>query len=244
MPAQAYVPPGRPTAKHLDLPEVDREAGEAELRLLRSNDQWRSASILERLGPAKEEKFQLPCLMVGAAALLGPQRVFELCERMRSHLNRAQPRIQQLIKDESLGMFKDPLKEVLKRLRLADEELPEVRSRAANEMDIDVSHPGGLRLLDLQILVEHLYPIICASEISSRRNQAGIRFSFGLAQTPPDLRYAEEWMQRLFGARRLRGVRLFWPQQYGRVVVVHEDGRLAYDPLPVEPEAEEDDHQV
>ena len=32
------------------------------------------------------------------------------------------------------------------------------------------------------------------------------------------------------GTAPVRGVQLFWPQDYGRLLLVFDDGRLAYDP--------------
>ncbi len=69
-----------------------------------------------------------------------------------------------------------------------------------------------------------------AQEISGRRNAAGIDFGLRFAQNPPELDYAERWIAKVLGSEALGEILLYWPREYGRVVLVHSDGRLLYDP--------------
>ena len=84
--------------------------------------------------------------------------------------------------------------------------------------------------MDLDILRDHVRTLVTAQELCGRRNVAGIDFGLRCVERGPSLPEAEKWLQRFTGVSHVEGAMLFWPKEYGRVVIVYEDGRLAYDP--------------
>ena len=132
--------------------------------------------------------------------------------------------------DETLSARKTQLRELRRRLNTARAELVATRARAANDLDSEQLNPDGLRQLDLVILVQQTETSVLAHEIARRRNIAGVDFGLGMTGRVPPQDYAEEWLERVFGRAKMGNLLLFTPREYNRVVIVYQDGRLAYDP--------------
>ncbi len=207
-----------------------REITAADLEPLRTGFDWRPTVILRRFGPAPQDEAYLPRLLVACAVLQGAHRIQELSERLIALNNVSTPRVAQMAGDEALASRKGPLKELKKRLNGARDELVATRARAANDLETEQLHPDGLRYVDLAILSQQTETAIRAHEVSRRRNVAGIDYGIGMAGRVPSQAYAEEWCERALGTAKMNGLLLFTPREYRRVVIVYEDGRLAYDP--------------
>ncbi|MCA9554276.1 MAG: hypothetical protein KC933_29845 [Myxococcales bacterium] len=220
-------PPARATAAD-ELPP--REITEQDLLPLREDVEWRPAYILEALGPAEKEADFLGNLLVACAVIQGPHRLYEMTERLRHMMTAFVVRIRAMRGDDALASRRADLDMLVKRLNSGIKELVNTRARAANDMDSDVLRPDGLRVLDLRVLTSQITTSVEAQEVVRRRNVAGIDYGIAVARRAPDMAYAEDWLDRALGNARLNGILLYWPPAYGRVVVVYEDGRLAYDP--------------
>lgn len=237
VPMVAHVPAVRRSDPLPNDPRVlPREPGPNDLRPLREEGEWRPLVILRRFGGAKEEIEFLPRLVIACAVLQGVHKVRELCERLIAQLAIATPRIQRMIADDALERRRDMLNDLMKRMSWARQDLPATRARATNDFD-HAMHPDGLREIDLEMLVTHMEAVILAAECATKRNLTGIDFAAYISKTPPDQRYVEDWLERALGTTVLSGILLFVPPEYGRVVVVHGDGRLAYDPAASNQEA-------
>ncbi len=216
-----------------------REITEEDLEALRTDGQWRPSAILERFGPVEQEGEDLARLLIACAVIQGPHRLQEMTERLRTIMSAYLPRMKQMRSNEDLEARRPELTEVYKKLNSGTQELVQTRARAANDMDGSFANSDGLRIVDLLILVTQVQATVQAHEMVQRRNIAGLDFGMAIAAQPPDMRTAEEWLDRLMGNAELNGILLFWPPEYGRVVVVYEDGRLAYDPVAEEMDAED-----
>ena len=216
-----------------------REITDADLVPLRQDFDWRPTIILKSYGPAANDHEYLPRLLVACAVLQGVHRVQELTERLIALNNVNLPKVTQMASDDALAIRKSALKDLRRRLNSARVELVATRARAANDIDTEQLHPDGLRLVDLAILTQQTETTILAHEVARRRNIAGIDYGMGVAQRRPPQDYAEDWCERVLGTARMHGLLLFTPREYARVVVVYEDGRLAYDPGAKPAEEEE-----
>ena len=220
---QEYLPP--------------REVSSEDLRPLRLEFDWRPTLILKAFGPSKENKEYLPRMLVAAAVIQGVHRVLEMAERLIALNTVSIPRINEMVPDDALAARRGVLKDLRRRLNSARDELVTTRARASNDIETEPLHPDGLRLLDLIILSHQAETAIQAYEVARRRNVAGIDFGMAVSSQIPPQDYAEDWFERLFGYGKLHNLLLFTPREYGRVVLVYEDGRLAYDPgAPTEDE--------
>ena len=220
-------PPPRPTGVD-ELPP--REILPEDLEPLRRDLEWRPSMILDWFGPCQDDSEYLGRLLVGCGVIQGPHRLHELTERLRGMLAAYLPRVRLMRNDEIFLARKAVLDQLVKQLTTGSKELVHTRARAANDMDGEPANPDGLRMVDLLILVSHVHTAVQALEIAQRRNVAGIDFGLAVARQVPDMRRAEDWLDRLMGNAALNGILLYWPPSYGRVVIVYEDGRLAYDP--------------
>lgn len=218
-------PPARAKTAH-----KPREITQDDLQPLRQDLQWRPGAILELYGPAADGGQHLPRLLAAAAILQGPHRIREATERLNTLLAQGQPRLERLLSDDTLAPRKKVLAELLQKAKAARAELSQTRARAANDATPDMIKPGGLRVLDLAILTDNLQTSIELFEVVQRRNVAGIDYAFAFAAQIPQLKVAETWLERSFGSARMKGIVLFAPPGYGRLVLAYEDGRLAYDP--------------
>ena len=228
MRSMAHVPPPpRPTGID-ELPP--RPVTEADLWPLRRELEWRPTRILDDFGPARTEREYLGKLLVACAVIQGPHRLAEMTDRLRSMQANFLPRLRHMRDDEALAPRAGELDELVKRLNSGLKEMVQTRARAANDMEGEPANPDGLRLVDLFIIANQVNNAVAAQEVVQRRNIAGIDFGLGVGLRAPDMRYAEDWLDRTMGNAQLNGILLFWPPAWGRVVVVYEDGRLAYDP--------------
>lgn len=233
-----HVPSVKNFQRPGDVPSYPREPQPNDLRPLRVAGDWRPAVILQRFGPMKKEDEYLPRLLVACGILAGAHRVRELCERLVGLANVALPRLTRMVDDEALARRHDSLKDVVDRVIAARQDLPATRARANNDAEFD--HPDGLREIDLEMLVRHTQAVSLGSELATKRNLTGIDFAMALVTSSPDQRYAEDWLTRALGTAPLSGIFLFTPRDYGRVVIIHEDGRLAYDPAIAMPSTDDD----
>jgi hypothetical protein len=235
----AHVPPVKRTDVPVDRRVIPRDPTPEELEPLRVDGDWMPAVILRRFGPATKDSEYLPRLIIACAVLQGAHRMRELADRLTAMITVATPRVQRMIEDQNLERRKSELEGVLQRLSAARADLPASRARAYNELDHN--HPDGLRGIDLEMLVSDCEAAILGSEIATKRNLTGIDFSLRLAASLPEQRFADDWVDRALGgplAGLPPGILLFTPPEYGRVVVVHADGRLAYDPAQSEDDAD------
>jgi hypothetical protein len=220
---------------------LPRDVTPEDLLPLRSEGEWRPIDILRRFGPAKLEKEYTSRLLVACAVICGVYRIRDLTERQVAMLTIAMPRIARMLDDKTVERRHAALKEIYDRANAARQDLPATRARASNELDD--AHPDGLRSIDLEMLVAHMQTVIEATEVATKRNLTGIDFALHAARSIPDQRYVEEWLDRALGTADLPGILLFTPAEYGRVVVVYEDGRLAYDPGAASPAFDPDSRQ-
>jgi len=220
-------PPPRPTGAD-ELPP--REILPEDLEPLRRDMEWRPSMILDWFGPCQDDAEYLGRLLVACGVIQGPHRLHELTERLRAMLAAYLPRVRLMRNDDVFAARKPALDQLVKQLTTGTKELIQTRARAANDMDGEPANPDGLRMVDLLILVSHVHTAMQAQEIAQRRNVAGVDFGLAVARQVPDMRRAEDWLDRLMGNSELNGILLYWPPSYGRVVIVYEDGRLAYDP--------------
>jgi hypothetical protein len=72
-----------------------------------------------------------------------------------------------------------------------------------------------------------------AMNLSAKPSPAGVRRMQVYIENAPSPSYLEEVRQKLL-PWRLFGIQFFQPQSLGRVVLVYDDGRLAYDPGPLD----------
>ena len=233
MPTMAHAPPP-PRARQSEGLPPPREITEEDMEPLRYDEDWRPVQVLKRFKPAQDDSEYLPKILVACAVLQGVHRILDLTERLLNISKVAEPRLRQMANDDALASKKKQLKELKGWMTLAKQELVQTRARANNDVDPDPLKPDGLRMLDLDILTTHTRTMIKAHEITSRRNVTGVNFGLAVANRAPDLRYAEDWLERALGTNELNGILLFWPEEYARVIVVYDDGRLAYDPVAVE----------
>lgn len=238
-PTMAHAPPPARSRGVEGLPP--REFTEEDMEPLRDDEEWRPVQVLKRFPPVQDDSEYLPKLLVACAVLQGVHRILELTERLKGIAKVAEPRLRQMINDDALVSQKKEIKQLRSWVELAKKELVQTRARANNDLNPDPLKPDGLRMLDLDLLSGHTRTMIRAHEVTSRRNVTGIRVGLAFANRIPDLRYAEDWLERALGTTELNGILLFWPEEYGRVIVVYEDGRLAYDPLASDEESESED---
>lgn len=198
---------------------------------------WAPVEVIRRFGGARKESEHLPRLLVACAVLQGLHRLRELADRLVALANVALPRVDRMIEDPGLEARKTELERVKQRMASARGELPSVRARAINDLE---RAPDGLRALDLRLLVAYAEAMIIGTEVMTKRNVRGIDFALDVAGRPPDQRFVEDWIDRALGAGGLVGILPFTPREYGRVLIVHADGRLAYDPAANTPEDEAD----
>ena len=236
MPTMAHAPPPRPI--HEPGAPPPRVVEDQDMYLLRVGSEWRPNHILAQFGPARRPSECLPRVLVACAVLQGVHRIYELSDRILALVHHYQPRVRQMVNDEALEARKKVIETLQLKLEAARREIPTTRARAANDRETDPQSPDGLRLLDLRILIEHTEVVVVAHEVSSRRNVVGVDFAHAVAGNPPSMREAEAWLERALGTDELHGILLFWPESYHRVLVVFDDGRLAYDPGTGHPEEE------
>lgn len=230
---QAQEPPEDEPRYHDDEP-----ASEEDLRLLRTGGHWAPRNILERLGPAPTEAESLPYLLVACAVLEGAIRIVELCGKVEYLAMAGRPRLEVMLRNTILGPRHGEIQGYLDQVVKARNEIPGTRARAAN--DVPGNRPDGLRLFDLRNLVHFVSAVIGATEVSARRNLLAVDFAIELIERAPDMHFVETWIDRLMPNAALDGVQFFEPPDFGRIVIVHDDGRLAYDPRE-EIEDDEDD---
>jgi hypothetical protein len=228
-----------PAAAASDAPEerLMRDLTEEDLLPLRIDGEWPPAVILKRFGSIKAEKEHLPRLLIACAIVQGPRRVRDMTERLLNMIAVATPRILRMIDDKSLERRHDVLKRLMTRLQIAKEDLIATKSRAHND---SLGSVDGMRGIDLEMLVATMLDVIMGSELASKRNLTGIDYALYLTSTQPDQPFVQAWIERAFGVQRLPGIIPFTPPDYGRTLIVYDDGRLAYDPAaPTEDPSEE-----
>jgi hypothetical protein len=235
MPTLAHAPPPRPSPGEMQF--QPREITEADLQPLRIDAAWRPVQVLKWFGPARADHEYLARMVVACAVLQGVHRLLELSERLLVLISIQFPRVLQMLKDDALVSKKEQLTELKGRLELARHELAQTRARAANDLDGEPQNPDGLRVMDLEVLKSHCQMVVIGHELTTRRNVTGIEFGLQVAVNVPNQRYVEDWLERALGSAELHGILLFTPREYGRPVIVYDDGRLAYDPAqPLEGE--------
>jgi hypothetical protein len=235
MPTFAHAPPPSPSSQQMKY--QPRQITEADMQPLRIDTAWRPVQVLKWFGPARANHEYLPRLLVACAVLQGVHRILELGERLLALITIQYPRVLQMLRDEALAPKKPQLEELKGRLELARYELTQTRARAANDIDGEPQNPDGLRVMDLDILKTHCQMVVIGHELTSRRNVTGIDYGLSIAINVPNQRYVEDWLDRALGSSELHGILLFTPREYGRPIIVYDDGRLAYDPAqPLEGE--------
>ncbi|MBK8013301.1 MAG: hypothetical protein IPK13_18345 [Deltaproteobacteria bacterium] len=232
MPPEGHLPPpiSVPGRRPGRAPYQPRQYEVADVQPLRVDGRWQPQEILRVLGPGAHEGEYLTRLIVACALIQGVHRVRELTDRLLQLLRVASPRIELMGKEDGLRPRRPLLDGLAGRLKKARAELVQTRARATNDLPSEPPNPDGLRVVDLAILCEHVQGVILATEISTRRNVTGIDFATQICNVSPALRFAEDWLDRALGSVHMHGILLYLPPEYGRVLVVYDDGRLAYDP--------------
>ncbi len=231
--AQIIVDPEPPPSDYDPL-DVYPAAEDDDPRLvpLRLNGNWSPPYILEWYGPVSHDGEALARLLVACAFIEGPQRINELCTKL-IHLGRTVHRkLDQLARDPQLAPHHEHLGRLSALMPTAMRELATVRANAAN--DIERSGPG-LLFYDLGALVHYTHATLQALEIARVRNLIGLERAIGFATMPPMLDQVETWLERLLPAAPLSDIQVYDPPELGRVVIVFNDGTLAYDPFDFEP---------
>ena len=203
---------------------------EDDLRPVRVQDDWGVVRILDLLPQAEDSSQSLGLLLVAAAVTQGAGRVLEMAAKTEALIHQAVPRLNGLIEHPGVLAHREVLGQLVEAGRWALEELPEIRARASNELDVEVSRPYGLRPLDLKVLAGHVRTAVGAYEMTRRPTMAGVRFGRRLFEGAPAPDLGKAWLKRIFKSGPPRGVQFFWPPDYGRLLLVCEDGRLADDP--------------
>lgn len=198
---------------------------------LRGPEGWLPAQVLARFGGAAEAHAQLGRLLVASAVLGGPPRVLLMSERLIALASTALPRLKQKLDDPAFAALRPQVERLVRFIELGKKELVIVRSRAANECGIEHTSTEGLRLEDIRNLAEHTNLVSEGVAVAACRNRSGAEYAMYVAARRPDLTHVREWSERVLGSADPPGVIYYLPPEYGRVVLVHEDGRLAYDPL-------------
>lgn len=224
----AHSPP--PPKKRGEMQLPPRKITKDDLLPLRDDVEWRPTQILARFGPAPNDREYLGRLIVACAVLQGAHRVLELTERLQTIMKNAKPRTKRMLEEESLAPRKNVIEKIDRRIAEAQLELVQTRARAANDFDDEPLNPDGLRYVDLTILTSHVRTAVLCHEVTTRRNLRGIDYGIAIVSRAPDLAYAETWVERALGSAQMNRILLYWPKEYGRVLVVYDDGRLAYDP--------------
>lgn len=213
--------------------EKPREVTEADLEPLRVGEEWLPWVIVKRLGSVEHGKESLPKLLVACGIFQGPMRIRDLTDNLTTEIKIALPKLKLMLSDQTLARRKPMLQELIVKMQLARTDLVSTKARASNDME---EHGvDGLVALDVDMLVAHIQSVVLGAEIAAQRNITGVDFAVRTAYLPPTLADAEGWVERAFGTTSLPGFLLFVPPGYGRVVLVHDDGRLAYDPGPAPP---------
>jgi len=243
-----YVPGPRPPAyreKQLaqeQAPQYKYEEApeEGDLEPLRVHGDWAPMSILERLGPAPTDEEALSYLIVACGVLEGARRLAELCGKVEYLSIASGPKLDVMLKDKTLEPQHPRIQEFLDAVTRSRREIPGTKARASN--DAHGHRPDGLRVYDLRNLVHFIHAVIGATEVSGRRNLLAIDFALQYIDRLPNMHFVETWLDRILPSASLQSVQLIEPEELHRVVVVFNDGRLAYDPrAEIEEEEEWDD---
>lgn len=198
--------------------------------LLREDGDWRPKAILDRLGPALSGSEMLQYLIVATAILHGAQKVTLLAQRLELEARRVVPRLDTIARDAALALNADRIGEVVTRCREALRTMPAAKARASN--DQLGGRGGGLRTSDLTNLVSAVGGVVLGVEMSGRPSPAGITRALRLFERHPPFDLITTWTSRLMPGPAAIGFQLYVPPQLGHPVLVFDDGRLAYDPLP------------
>jgi hypothetical protein len=218
-----------------------RQISDFDLEPLRFDEDWNPQEILTYFGVATHPEEYLPRLLVAAAVALGPHWIRSLAEALIHLLAGATPRLKRMTEDPAIVDRVERLAEIMARSAALFEELHQTKARAQNDEEMGQLSANRLCYVDLRILVEAVEVAVALHELSTRRNVTGIDFALKVAAHRPSVMYAEEWSERVLGAQKLPRVLFFWPQEWGRLVLVYRDGRLAYDPIeePQPPDLED-----
>lgn len=198
----------------------------ADLDPVRPDGPWRSAAVLERFGPAERDEDYLAKTITAQLILLGPERLEAVAAVLLRKMAPLLSRLAQLTQDPSLSARRAVLEQLSKACAQTRDELGVAQVRARNEVR-GLATRERLRWVDLWALKDAVRRVILLEEVCKRENLAGLDFARGRLAQRPSQAEAERWSRWLLGP--VHGLLLFTPQEYGRVVVVHPDGRLLYD---------------
>ncbi|MFO0727107.1 MAG: hypothetical protein U1E65_25220 [Myxococcota bacterium] len=193
---------------------------------LRQLGDWRPQSILKKLGSAKSPDEELGLLIVALGVLHGPPRVRDLVVRIEIELRRIAPRLEVIAAEPSLAKARPLIDALVQRGRPLIADLPKLKARAANE-----TKPNpvvGLVIGDLLAIAALVRTVAMGSELTAKPSPAGIDRARRQFDASPPIALVRTWVKRLLpdlAASAMIGV----DPAFGRVVLVHEDGRLAYD---------------
>lgn len=196
-------------------------------RPLRVGGEWAPAEVLERLGPAESTREQLPKLLVAYAILQGSPRVYELIQRLETFGVPARARLGVMAKNAAFKSRQDELGAIHAELETGKRSFPVLKAKAQNDMR---AVPNGLRTHDLGPLVRLTGAVVAATELLNKGNVAGIDIALGYAWGRPEFEFTCSWVDRLMPKASSDSVTVFEPDELGRVILVYQDGRLAYDP--------------
>jgi hypothetical protein len=201
---------------------------------LKEAGDWVPQRVLARLGPANAPSEHLSYLLVALSVTSGPPRMKLLAERLELEGRRMKPRMDQVVQMPALSGVSPLLREIQTQLATTLKALPAVKARATNDQQ---GKPNGLRGEDLERLVSSVGPIVLSVEIGTRPSQAGVARVVALSQKEPPIDWVASWAYRLMPGTPQTGAQLYRSDELGgRVVIVYEDGRLAYDPAGSEDE--------
>lgn len=192
--------------------------------------------ILDQLPPAAEGPDMLPMLLVAAGVVKGPKGIQELAEHAAGWSERGRRRLAGVVEEGGApGPLGRTVSAALANARAAEPTFSDIKIRAVNEAGGRVREGFVLRTFDLMRLAWALRPALEVAEMAERPGPAGLRRGAALAQHPPDVELVDKWRGRLLPGP-LRGARPLWPRGEDHVLLVFDDGRLAYDPVEPPPE--------
>ncbi len=200
---------------------------EQDERPLRVQGEWAPEDILERLGAAQSRREQLPKLLVAYAILQGSPRVYELIQRLETFGVPARTRLGMMEKNAAFRSRQAELSAIYAELEAGRRSFAVLKAKAQNDVR---AAPNGLRTYDLPHLVRLTGAVVAATELTNKGNIAGIDIALGYAWGRPEFEFTCMWVDKLMPKSSSASVTVFEPEELSRVVLVYQDGRLAYDP--------------
>jgi hypothetical protein len=214
----------------IDLPITELEdPSRDELSLIcPSGQDWQPDRVLEYLGPALQPSETLIRLVVAAAVVEGPLRLNELAIQIERLGQLKIALLGNKLVDPHFEKYHLRLQCLISQLRPPQRHLQAARARLENSLN---TQQIELLYFDVRVLLHFGQRALWAQIFSVARNAVGLEQLFGVYEAAPPMVECEEWCERLLPSGPLTRCMFFEPVDYDRLVIVYQDGLLAYDPL-------------